>query len=174
MHIYMNKNIVVLFILVVIVAATFYILSVVKPTSPHISIGDRELIDVVLYIDAPFSAAIITIQENGTVVYSAKQRGKEESKDTRAISKIQFSELANLIEESDFLDMRNRNKIPGDPEDGSTYTIIIRILPEGDPALADPATYSVSCYQFGCESNFLKIKEKIIELWGKDILEVGV
>ena len=139
------------------------------------TIEDRKLIDITFKVGAPFSTATLNIQENGTVAYFAKQQSQEEIQDSGTLTKAQISELAKFIEKIDFLDMKNRTKGPNDPEDGSTYTISLRILPEGaDPALAYPGTHSVSCYQFSCEHNFLELKDKIIELWGKNILEVGV
>ena len=144
------------------------------PQTQTTTVDGRKLVDVTLKVDAPFSSATLIIQENGAVAYSAKQRGQEEIQDSGTFTKAQVNELAKLIEQINFIDMKNRTKGPTDPEDGSTYTVSIRILPGGDPALAFPGTHSVSCYQFSCEHNFLELKDKIIELWGKNILEVGV
>jgi hypothetical protein len=94
------------------------------------------LIDITLKVVAPFSTATIIIQENGSVSYIAKQRGQEEIQDSGTLTKAQINTLAKLIEEIEFLDMKSRAKSPNDPEDGSTYTISIRILPEGPPELA--------------------------------------
>ena len=142
--------------------------------SQTITIDGRKMVDITLKVDAPFSTATLTIQENGAVIYSATQRGQAEIQDSGTLTMAQVNELVKFIEETDFLAMKNRTKDANDPEDGSTYTISLRILPQGDPKLAFPGTHSVSCYQFSCEHDFLRLKDEIIKLWGKDILEVGV
>ncbi len=138
-------------------------------------IEGRRIIDIELKIDAPFSTAVLTIHDDGVVVYKAKQHGQEEILDSGALTQSQMSTLAKLLENINFLEMKNRPQSADDPLDGSTYTITVSVLPPGaNPALAFPGVHSVSCYQFICEDNFLKLKDKMVELWGKDILETGV
>jgi len=145
-----------------------------SPEAQSFSIDGRKIIDVVLNVDAPFSTAVLTIQNNNSVFYSAKQRSQDEIQDSSDLTSSQMNELARTIKDIDFLSMEDRPAGDDDPQDGSTYTITIRILPDGPPELADPGVYPVSCYQFACEGNFLKLKDKIIKLWGKEVLEVGV
>lgn len=70
--------------------------------------------------------------------------------------------------------MRDRAGSEGDPQDGSTYAITVRILPKGPPELADPAVHTVRCYEFSCELDFLRLKKRIVLLWGKEFVEAGV
>jgi len=132
------------------------------------------LLDILLRINAPFSTATLTIEKNGSVYYVAKQRGQEEIQDSGTFFEFQISALIKLIQDTNILEMKDRLKEISDPEDGSTYTIIVRILPQGPPEFADPAIYSVSCYQFNCENGFVELKNKIIELWGQEVMEIGV
>lgn len=136
----------------------------------------RTIIDITLKIDAPFSTAVLRIQfYDGVIFYRAQQHGQAEILDSGTLTQSQMSALAKLLEDTLFLRMKNHPQNADDPLDGSTYTIAIRTLwPGADPALAFPGVHSVSCYQFSCEDNFLRLKDKMIELWGKDILEIGV
>jgi len=142
--------------------------------SQTVLVYDKRLVDISLKVEAPFSTAGLTIQENGVMFYSAQQRGNEMIQDSGSVSKTRVNELSKLIEKSDFINMNNSIKQTTDPMDGSTYIISVRSLPKKNPELAFPETYSVSCYEFSCGHNFLKLKDKIIEIWGKDILEVGI
>lgn len=144
------------------------------PKTQSFTIDGRKIIDVVLEVDAPFSTATLTIRENGSVSYVAKQSGRAEVQESGTVTADQLNILAKMAQEIDFLNMNGHPAKHDDPLDGSTYAISISILPQGDPRLADPGIHSVSCYEGNCERNFLKLKDKIIELWGKDILEVGI
>lgn len=125
-----------------------------------------------LKVEAPFSSASLVIAKDGSVTYAARKEGETETKDSHTITPGQLRELLSLAKSVNFFEMRNKPKGPNDPEDGSSYTI------EASTGLPDspstPSTYSVSCYEPSCESGFLELKVKMIELWGKEILEVGV
>lgn len=143
---------------------------------PVFKIEGGTIIDIALKIDAPFSTAVLTIQfYDGAILYRAQQHGQAEILDSGTLTQSRMSALAKLLEDTHFLEMKNHPQNADDPLDGSTYTITIRVLPPGaDPALAFAGGHPVSCYQFSCEDNFLRVKDKMIELWGKNILETGV
>jgi len=136
--------------------------------------GYGSLLDMTLEIDAPFSDAKLTISGlDGSVSYVAAKRYEKEISDKGIFNGQQIKILVDLIEKNNFFLMENRPWGPEDKQDGSTYKITIRTI-SGDPELAFPGTYSVSCYGFSCSQKFLEIKNKIIEFWGKEILEIGV
>ena len=136
---------------------------------------NRKIIDVVLKIDAPFSTASLTIQQNGFVFYREQQNRQKEINDSSTFTQNQMNIIARLIEGINFFEMKGRPKNANDPLDGSTYTITIRAIPRGYPSdRAFPWTHSVSCYQVSCEHKFLELKNKILELWGKKVFEIGV
>lgn len=137
----------------------------------------EKILEITLEINAPFSTAELTIYEDGSALYTAKQRGQQEaqtSHETGTFTKEQIVELFDLIERNTFFSLADRPKNQDDPEDGSTYTISVITLPADSPELVDTTVYTVSCYQFSCEQKFLLIKNFIIQSYGKEILEVGV
>ena len=143
--------------------------------SPALKIEDRTIIDIVLKIEAPFSVAVLTIENNGTASYVAQQYDQIKFQDSGTLTESQMNTLTKSLEDANFLRMTNRPQSADDPLDGSTYTITVRSLPAGSPPeLAYPGTDSVNCYEFSCEEKFLGLKKQIIEFWGKNILETGI
>ena len=136
-----------------------------------------EIQDIVLTIEAPFSSATITILGNGRIIYQAQMRGGEKMQETGVLNENQMRQLAQVLEIINFFDLKNRLQAEGDPEDGANYTISagIKIFSEGSPVKTIfMGTHSVTCYQDKCEEGFLKLKNTILQIWGKDILEIGV
>lgn len=135
------------------------------------------IIEATLEINAPFSTVKLEIYADGSALYTAQQRGQEETQtsyEAGTFTKTQMTELFNLIDSNNFFSLKNRLYKDSDPLDGSTYAITIKIRPAGSPELIDAAVHQVSCYQFSCEQKFLIIKNFIMQSYGKEILEVGV
>ena len=147
------------------------------------NLSSTSIVSVSLSIEAPFSKASISIQEDGSISYLAKDYSQRDSssetKNSSQITSAQFDEISEYIEGIAFWFMENKGYDPQGttyPVDGSTYTITASSFPRDlkDRVLADIATHTVTCYSFACESKFVELKNKIIELWGKDVLEIRV
>jgi len=144
--------------------------------------SSTSIVSVTLSIEAPFSKASINIQENGLISYFATAESSsdpKETKDSIQITSAQFEELSEYVDKIGFWFMENKGlgfDGPNYPTDGSTYIITASSLPRDlkDRALADIAIHTVTCYSFACESRFVELKNKIIQLWGKNVLEIGV
>lgn len=177
-------SIIIIVITLILFVTAFYLYNtkIIHNIEPQTSlkINNNQLMDVTLEINAPFSKARIMISGSGEnlVTYWAKwTRGSNKDKeinDSKKISQKQIAELMTLLERNGFYKMENRPYIPESLTDGSNYAITVRTLPEGLVELVDPGINSVKCYEFNCESRFIEIKNKIQELWGKDVIEIGV
>ena len=135
------------------------------------------LLEVILKIDAPFSLATISVDHNGLVRYNAKARNQEEVRDEAVFSSKQMQILLTTIESNNFFDLETviDDEVPM-IADGSVYTLSVKTVITGaESVYADASVHEVTCFQYStCTQGFENIKEKIIELWGKDMLELGV
>lgn len=125
----------------------------------------EEINEIQLDADAAFSAATLVIDNQGNVNYgaSALDVGIEEEKDTGKITAEQLEELVDLINNNNFFSF-NENYIDENLEDATIYSITVK---------SGNQIKSVTCYG-ECPKEIVEIRQKIIELWGKKILEVGV
>ena len=137
--------------------------------------GEQTIVDVKLSVNAAFSVATILIDNLGNVVYEASspRTGIDKQTDSGQISQAQFAELASLINKNGFWSFKEKYW-EEDLADATAYIVTVRSFPaSSEPALAFPETYSVTCYG-QCPNEVVEIINKIKELWGKEILEVGV
>lgn len=127
---------------------------------------DKTLIkEVSLTVEAPFSTANITINDQGLILYraSSPDTGISEINETSRISREQYNELAGFIISSDFFSLKDEYR-EDNLADATTYILTVK---------KDNLIKSVSCYG-NCPGRILGIINKIKALWGKDILEVGI
>ncbi len=89
-----------------------------------------------------------------------------------------MKKFAELVRKNNFFSMKDKPKRASSPEDGSTYTLTVKIRPVGPPEPVDAAVHAVNCYQFSCEPGFMEIQNEMRayfkSYWGKDVFEVGV
>lgn len=119
-----------------------------------------------LDVEAVYSKASIIIDNQGNISYEAEggiPPKIEKQKDSSKISKNQYNELVRLILDNDFFSF-NDSYVQPNLMDATRYIITVE---RGDQIK------SVSCYG-SCPGRVVEIREKIKELWGKDILEVGM
>ena len=153
-----------------------------QPVAPSPS-AEEKILEITLEVNAPFSTAKLTIFEDGNAIYSEKmtgqpeQRGIYEEVDIKTRD-LQMKKFVGLVEKNNFFSMEDKPKRPGDPVDGSTYTVTVKIRPAGPPELVAAAVHAVSCYQSSCEPGFLEIQNEMRayfkSYWKKEVLEVGV
>jgi hypothetical protein len=126
-------------------------------------VGIKAITEIRLGVDAPFSIATIAITYQGYMTYEAfaPALGIEGETDTGKIASEQYNELVNLIINNNFFSFEE-SYIEEGLADATTYTIIVKQGKE---------TKSVSCYG-ECPEKIIEIRNKIKELWGKEILEV--
>jgi len=189
MESYKLKRVFITFFVVIFISIIGYFTLMKNPT-PTPSTGNNfppsmegKILEVTLEVNAPFSTAKLTIFKDGSALYLENQNGQSEKRTIYeevnvATSVRQMGRFVGLVKESNFFSLKNRPKRPTDPENGSTYTITIKLLPSDSPELVDAVVHTVSCYQFNCEQKFLNIQNEIRaylkSYWGKEILEVGV
>lgn len=126
----------------------------------------EEISEIRLDVDAPFSNATIIIDQQGIINYEAKGGIRTDigtQKNSGKISKEQYGELVRLIIDNGFFSFKD-SYVEEYLMDATTYTIAVK---------RDSQTKSVSCYGT-CPEKVVEIRKKIEELWGKEILEVGV
>lgn len=136
---------------------------------------NQRITEVTLDINAPLSNATIVVTNLGEVLYQASSpdTGIEEYTDSIKISQEQFNNLANFINQNNFWSF-NERYYDETLMDGTSYNITVRSIPSSyPPELAYPRNYTVSCYG-SCPQVITEIINMIKELWGKEILEVGI
>ncbi|MFA6273494.1 MAG: hypothetical protein WC673_03350 [Candidatus Paceibacterota bacterium] len=129
---------------------------------------------VALDINAPFSYALVLINENGSILYKEQKHDGKETQISGLTTQAQVAELMQWIADHKFSEWKDRPQMPDDPTDGTMFTINVRFPAKGSNGLFVYKNYRVQCYGFGCNQDFLELKNKIIELWGKEVLEIGV
>lgn len=126
-------------------------------------VGIKAITEIRLGVDSPFSMATIAITYQGYMTYEAfaPDIGIEKQVDTGKIASEQYNELVNLIINNNFFSFEE-SYIEEGLADATTYTITVKQGKE---------TKSISCYG-ECPEKIIEIRNKIKELWGKEILEV--
>jgi len=143
-------------------------------------IQEERMYEVQLSVGAPFSTATLTISgrgllEGGAVIdYEATSpdTGIEREVDSVHIGREQFSDLTRLITRSQFWSFKESYH-EDNLMDATTYTVTVKSTPSTSQKLEDERVHSVSCYG-QCPDPVLTIISRIRELWGKEILEVGI
>src|SRR3989338_11330627 len=133
--------------------------------------------DITLKISAPFSQVMLTIQGNGRMLYEALARGEDVVRSEKRLPQDVMQDLLEKIRDVKLLDMRDRPQSADDPQDGSQYSMVIGVKvfqPGIEQKTIFEGNRSVSCYQDGCEPGFMELKNKIFELWGEPVLEIGI
>ena len=113
-----------------------------------------------------------------TIIYLQKKVEDLLEKSKEAALKIDIDVVSIIYEECKRLSSTGKQSIRYYQEenlmDATTYTITIRSLSSNsDPSLQYPGLHKVSCYG-KCPEKVVEIRNKIKELWGKEILEIGV
>lgn len=154
---------------------------------PQLFFKSENITEIKLTVDAPFSIATIIIDSQGNIIYEAHphkpghkfivdenrhvvgleysetESGEDEIKDSAKIVKTQCDELINLIKTNNFFSFNDKYQ-EENLEDATTYTITVK---------KEDIEKSVSCYG-ECPTEIVEIRNKIKELWGKDIVEIGI
>lgn len=144
---------VVVFTIIIILVLTIGGYFVFQP-SP---VQDANIIDIKLIVDAPFSTETVLIGNSGKT-------------GSKKISQENINSLVKVIEDNNFYSLDDvypfrETGDPPSPSDGSSYSIEI---------IMNGTSKNVSCYSSECPDEFRNVMNKIKELWGKKISEVGV
>jgi hypothetical protein len=141
--------------------------SAAKPTDPC----PGELVEqilkspsVQLEVQAPYSRATILISEDGKVDYEGIDMSEQEAtSNSTTITQKEYFELVSLINDSGFYDLEGEYKDES-LLDGNTYTVTVTTEDEIE---------IVSCYG-SCPDTFTTIRKRIEELYGDEIINIGV
>lgn len=165
-------------VLVFAVSLTILTTGCVNDVSPPIS-GER-IEEVTLKVDAPFSTSVLTINQDadrhGAQIHytaSSPRTGIANRTDSKIISLQEFNELRDLIVNNTFWTF-NKRYFEENLMDATTFTITVmstNLLSSGEVSKIGQFN-SVSCYG-SCPEKITQITDKIEELWGRDILQVG-
>jgi len=157
--------------------------------SPVVKVDEiaKEIVEIKLIIEAPFSIATLMVDEQGNINYEASTYGNKEKFTKNEEGKIigltydetqegvdkvegsvqittdQFEELTGLIEASEFFSFEEEY-VEENLMDATTYTIVVK---------RDDEEKAVSC-SGKCPEKLIEIRDKIRELWGEEIVEIGV
>lgn len=128
---------------------------------------EHDISSIVLNIKAPFSDETITIKNTGNIMYEGRRHifinDNTGWLSSKTISSQQYIDLAEFIENSGFFSLNETYK-DDLLQDETGYTITVT---------KDAQQTSVYCYG-ECPDDAVEIREQILELWGKDILNIGV
>jgi hypothetical protein len=120
-------------------------------------------------VEAPFSTAVVEIEPDGTVRYEASspETGIEQETGSKEVDDEGISRLMEAVRDAGFFSLEASYPYQSGVsyEDGSTYAIQVRIGGE---------TKEVTCYESECPARFERVMNAIREMWGEEILEVGV
>jgi hypothetical protein len=134
---------------------------------PEIDIENISLLNVVLEIESSGSNTFFDINKYGDSAYIKTGEDVENSSGVIDINKSGFVELENLFNELSFLNMNNKLRNEEDPGGLPYYVIRVSFLPiEGLSKIYDFSDKEVKCYKPNCEENFIKLKDKIVEMSG--------
>ena len=140
-----------------------------KPTEPCLEEEIEQVPNtpsVLLEVSAPYSRATIYINEDGVVDYEG-QNMLEENKDiaTNSITIAQedYVKLVSLINDSGFYEL-DGEYMDKNILDGTTYSITVTTEEEIE---------IVRCYG-SCPEAFTNIRERIMELYGDEVINIGV
>ncbi|MFH1601847.1 MAG: hypothetical protein ABIB61_02710 [Candidatus Shapirobacteria bacterium] len=134
----------------------------------------KKILEVQLEVSAPFSTATLLASSQGTISYEAEapRVNVEKQVDSEKIAEEQFEELVDLIIQNNFWSF-NEEYFEDNLMDATTYTLSVKSVSNCQPELADARVYSVSCYG-DCPEKIIEIINNIKDLWGKEILQVGI
>jgi hypothetical protein len=137
--------------------------------------AEPPVLRVVLTVDAPFSTARITVHHDGKIEYwaSSPDIGIKEETGSGAISDTEFAELIALIENSGLKSMAQSCSEANILQDVTSYRLTIRSGTSGPEGKRDWDLCTIHCSD-PCPKPVEEVINKIKDLWGKDILEVGV
>ncbi|MFO7741785.1 MAG: hypothetical protein R6X31_05655 [Anaerolineae bacterium] len=120
-------------------------------------------------VRAPFSTATVDIKPDGTVLYEASspRTGIDRQTESKKASSDDVFRLMEAVQDADFFSLKASYpyQTGASYEDGSTYSIQVSIGGE---------TKEVTCYESECPASFGLVMDAIREIWGAEILEVGV
>jgi len=120
-------------------------------------------------VEAPFSTAVVEIRRDGTVRYeaSSSDTGIEKETGSKMVGDDDLSRLMEVIRDAEFFSLAASYPYQEGVsyEDGSTYSIRVSIEEEKK---------EVTCYEPECPARFDRVMGVIREIWGEEILEVGV
>ena len=137
-----------------------------------------ELYSIVLTIEAPFSTAILTIKGNGQMIYEASAEGQEDVREEKFLTSDEMFLLTGTLQDVKFTYMEERyHPDPSQAADQSVYTVEAEIrtfVPGVQQKTRFEGVHSVGCYQDNCNQGLLKLKDRILQLWGKPVAEIGV
>ena len=127
----------------------------------------EDVVKLDLKIDAPFSEATLSISEespsNFAIQYTASSENLTES-GLETISPEAFAELQILVAQNHPWTF-DQEYIFNGMMDGTTYTVTTYYK--------DGTKGSVRCYGT-CPDEITEIRNRILELWGKKVLQIGI
>ena len=168
------KNFILIGVIIIgVIIAGYFVFQTPPDSQPQQNQGER-ILEIQLEISAPFSTATLLVSSQGVINYeaSAPLAGVDKQTDSIKITSQQFNNLANLIVENNFWSFKEQYT-DENLMDATTYTLSVKSVSTYQPELADARVYSISCYG-DCPEKIVEIINKIKELYGKDVLEVGV
>ncbi|MBT6691046.1 hypothetical protein HOB10_01780 [Candidatus Parcubacteria bacterium] len=131
--------------------------------------------NISLRVKAPFSEANLLIQGN-QVIYSAESNILDDGirkEIGRDVDSTDYEILINVINSNHFWDLKD-NYIDNNLMDGTYYTISVTTCGNHICGMTEkPSIKAVMCYGF-CPVEFNNILKSIEDLWGGDIVEIGV
>lgn len=114
-----------------------------------------------LVVEAPLSTASVTVMDEGVIRYEADAGGETESKMV-SISQLRAIELKELILSSGFMQLN-----PSYAGKGRGAAVKHAVEVQFGNAMK-----RVECSD-GCPLEFKQVEDKIRELWGREIVEIG-
>lgn len=139
---------------------------------PEIDIENFSLLNIVLEIESSDSNTFFDINKYGDSTYMKTGEDIETSVDMIEISESNFMELEDLFNELDFWGMSSSLRNEEDSSNLDYYIIRVSLLPEkGLEKIYDFSDKEVRCYKSNCEENFIRLKDKVVELSGVNITE---
>jgi len=126
----------------------------------------HEIQEIKLVINAPFFSETIRLDTSGKVYYfTTNEIDDTEEQDQKRIEVEDYVELADFIEQSSFYSLEE-SYMEKDLMDATAYTISVSKQNQIQPI-------TVSCYG-QCPEDAVQIRQQILELWGEDIMNIGV
>lgn len=127
-------------------------------------IVEANIESVALLVHAPYSTASVVIYDTGVVRYDdVSEIGGQSTIDYSTVTETQLTDLILLIEGSDFFQLEERY-VDTNLMDATGYTVTVT---RGGTETA------IYCYG-ECPLDVVSIREKVLELWGGEVLNFGV
>jgi len=135
------------------------------------------LVSAELMVSAPMSKAELTIQKTGTdkllLTYDAKssKSGVKKESESFEITQQQFNDLSKLFEDNEFTSFQETYE-DSKLLEGTTYSIRAKFELLNDAGQVESSNvHLVTCYG-KCPSEIIEIREKIAEIFGKEIMDI--